>query len=322
MNTKSKLVYVILIVLIATFSFGCDLTDVEQSPSDNATDNTTSQAISLDPEQETTRAAAQDPNDITDGEVTVHVMDVGEGLSVLIDNKDQEFLIDGGYAKYGKSISEYIGDYVDGPIEYVVATHSHADHVGGLAQIYKDYDALHTIYGDRGTSNQFKAYENGAKNEPDASYEEDENETLALGEGVNVKIIDTVDGDKNTNNNSVVMLFDILGEKVLVTGDAEDKVEKLFADKIGEVDIYVVAHHGSETSSSQILLDKIKPTYGLISSAGPDYSYHNPDPAVIKRLDNMDTIMYATYISGTIVVTIKGKNLDFSPPDSEILTAN
>jgi beta-lactamase superfamily II metal-dependent hydrolase len=102
--------------------------------------------------------------------VTIHVFDVGEGLAVLIDDGDVEVVIDGGYKQYGAPFSDYIKPYVDGDIEYVIATHSHADHVGGLAQIYQDYQVDHTIYGDTGTSGQYKDFENAAMAEPNSDF--------------------------------------------------------------------------------------------------------------------------------------------------------
>jgi beta-lactamase superfamily II metal-dependent hydrolase len=256
-----------------------------------------------------------------DGAVSIHVFDVGEGLAVLIDDGETEVVIDGGYKQYGAPFSEYIKPYVDGDIEYVIATHSHADHVGGLAQIYADYQVDHTIYGDTGTSKQYLNFENAAKAEPNSDIKKKVTETIPLSDGVTLSIIEVMDDDKNTNNNSVVSVLDAGGKKALITGDAEEKTEKLLAGLIGGVDIYVVGHHGSETSSSQAFLDEIRPAYGLISSQGPGKgSYNNPDARVLTRLDALGAAMYATYRSGTIVATISGGAITLSPPASERIT--
>ncbi|MDR1358035.1 MAG: hypothetical protein LBJ48_01570, partial [Coriobacteriales bacterium] len=114
---------------------------------------------------------------------------------------------------------------------------------------------------------------------------------------------------------------DVGGIKTLITGDAEDKTEQLLSGRIGDVDIYVVGHHGSETSSSQTFLDEIRPEYGIISSQGPNVgSYDNPDIEVLRRLSKLGTVMYATYRSGTIVATIDGSGISLSPPESEQIT--
>jgi beta-lactamase superfamily II metal-dependent hydrolase len=253
---------------------------------------------------------------------TIHVFDVGEGLAVLIDDGDVEMIIDGGYKQYGVPFSNYIKPYIDGDIEYVIATHSHAEHVGGLAQIYADYQIDHTIHGDTGTSGQYKDFEHAAQTEPDSDFKNDETVTLALSEGVSLSIIDIIDDDRNTNNNSVISVLDVGGKKTLITGDAEAKAEQPLHGLIGDVDIYVVGHHGSETSSTQALLDEIRPEYGIISSQGPNKGkYKNPDIEVLKRLSAFGTQLYATYRSGTIVVTIDGGAITLSPPVSERITS-
>jgi beta-lactamase superfamily II metal-dependent hydrolase len=219
------------------------------------------------------------------------------------------------------SFSNYIEPYIDGNIEYVIATHSHADHVGGLAQIYADYQIDHTIYGDSGTSGQYKDFEQAAQAEPDSDFKNDETETITLSEGVSLSIIDVIDDDRNTNNNSVISVLDVGGKKTLITGDAEAKAEQPLLGLIGDVDIYVVGHHGSETSSTQALLDEIRPEYGIISSQGPNKGkYNNPDIEVLKRLSAFGTQMYATYCSGTIVAKIDNGTITLSPSLSERIT--
>jgi competence protein ComEC len=142
-----------------------------------------------------------------------------------------------------------------------------------------------------------------------------------LSDGVTLSIIDVVDGDSNTNNNSVISLLDVGGKKTLITGDAEAKAEQPLLGLIGDIDIYVVGHHGSETSSSQAFLEEIRPEYGIISSQGPNIgSYNNPDIEVLKRLSSRGTQMYATYRSGTIVATIENGTITLSPPLNERIT--
>jgi beta-lactamase superfamily II metal-dependent hydrolase len=261
------------------------------------------------------------PSDPSSSSVSIHVFDVGEGLAVLIDDGNAEAVIDGGYAKYGELLSNYIHRYVDGDIEYVIATHSHADHVGGLARIYADYQVDHTIYGDTGTSGQYRDFEGAATSEPNSDFKNDETETIALSEGVTLSIIDTIDDDKNTNNNSVISVLAVGGIKTLITGDAEDKTEQLLSGRVGDIDIYVVGHHGSETSSSQAFLDEIRPEYGIISSQGPNVgTYNNPDTEVLHRLSDLGTVMYATYRSGTIVAMIDANGISLSPSESERIT--
>jgi beta-lactamase superfamily II metal-dependent hydrolase len=221
-------------------------------------------------------------------------------------------LIDAGYKQFGGAVSAKIKPYIDGALDYVIATHSHADHVGGLTQIYADYDVKHTIYGDTGTSQQYKNYENAAKTEPGATFKNDEKETINLAAGVTMSILDPTDTDSNTNNNSVITILNANGIKTIITGDAEAKTENLILGQIGDVGIYIVGHHGSETSSSQPFLNEIKPEHAIISSVGPEGKYANPNPGVIERLLGIGSKIYGTHISGDITATIKDGKITIS----------
>jgi competence protein ComEC len=96
--------------------------------------------------------------------------------------------------------------------------------------------------------------------------------------------------------------------------------ERLLLGKIGRVDVYVIGHHGSETSSSQPFLDEIRSEYGIISTAGPTHRDNNPDGDVMQRLSGIGTKLFATYRSGNIVVTFDNGQIQLSPPISEQIT--
>jgi competence protein ComEC len=278
-------------------------------PADSTSDKTTTPTATTAPRDDTITATAE-----------IHAFDVGEGLALLVDSGQTEIIIDGGYKQYGEPFAEYIRPYVDGDIELVIATHSHADHVGGLTTIYNEYQVNKTIYGDKGTSGQFKAFWEAANNEPDSSVINDEDMTIDFDEGLSVTTIETVDDDSNTNNNSVISLLDIGGVKALVTGDAEDKIERKLAGAIGDVDIYFVGHHGSETSNTQSLLEEIRPDICIISSEGPAKQYENPNRYVMERLLAFTPDIFATYMSGNIVVTIDDGDISVSADDGDRLT--
>jgi beta-lactamase superfamily II metal-dependent hydrolase len=260
----------------------------------------------------------------------VHVFNVGEALSVLIDDEGTEVLIDAGNDRDGPGIVGKIAPYVvDGTIEYVIATHSHADHIGGMEDIYGAYQVNRTIYGDTGTTQQFSEFMDAAQNEPSSTVKEDEDETIELPGGARLTILDILDGATNTNNNSVISVLEADGHRMLITGDAEDEkseslgaalLKRLEQDALFPVDVYIVGHHGSETSSSQGLLSLIAPTFALISSEGPDGRYKNPDEGVIARLMAANSRVFATYRSGDIDITFSADGARLSAPDSERLT--
>ncbi|MDR1043314.1 MAG: MBL fold metallo-hydrolase [Clostridiales Family XIII bacterium] len=313
----------LLLAVIIIFSFaacggaGEESGNYQQSETPAAADDAASQTAD---ESETSEPAVSNSDETTIASAEIHAFDVGEGLALLVDSGQTEIIIDGGYKQYGEPFADYIRPYVDGDIELVVATHSHADHVGGLTAIYDEYQVDKTIYGDEGKSGQFKAFWEAANNEPNSSVINDEDMTIDFDGGLSITTIETVDDDSNTNNNSVVSLLDVGGVKTLVTGDAEDKIERKLAGAIGDVDIYVVGHHGSETSSTQALLEEIRPEVCIISSEGPTKKYENPNWFVMERLLDFTPEIYATYISGNIVVTVDDGDISVPADDGDRLT--
>jgi competence protein ComEC len=269
--------------------------------------------------------------------VTVTVFAVGEALSVFIDDGDTEILIDGGNdggkRKDGGTVAEYLSEKIeDGILEYVIATHSHSDHIGGLDEdIYGIFEVSHTIYGDKGTSEQYSQFWKAANSEENSEVHEDVDEVITLSDGVTLSVFDILDGDKNTNNNSGIALFDYYGKTMLITGDAEDEksktvhealVDRLNKESVEDIDVYIVGHHGSETSSSSELIELIKPKYAIISSVGPNHgSYKNPDVSVLKRLEDIKAKIFATYVSGDILITFDKNGVSLSTPDSELVTS-
>jgi beta-lactamase superfamily II metal-dependent hydrolase len=152
---------------------------------------------------------------------------------------------------------------------------------------------------------------------------------IALPNSATLTVLDVLDGDSSTNNNSVVTVLGVDGRKVLVTEDAEDERSKvaqtalagrLQSERLYPIDVYIVGHHGSETSNSAELLSLIKPTFALISREGPNGRYHNPDITVMERFAAADATVYATYRSDDMVISFDEDGIKLSPPDSKQLT--
>jgi beta-lactamase superfamily II metal-dependent hydrolase len=181
---------------------------------------------------------------------------------------------------------------------------------------YCHYVHLHELFCERALNPKSKTAtgtkvehdtRRATSHEPNSDFTKKVTVTIPLSNGVNLSTSDAMNGDKSSNNNSVISVLDVDGKKALVTGDAETKTERLHAGLIADIDVYVVGHHGSETSSSQAFLDEMRPAYGRIGSQGlSNGSYNNTDDRLPKRLNALGTEMYVTYRSGTIVTTISG----------------
>lgn len=244
-------------------------------------------------------------------ELKVYFLDVGQADCVLIQNENENMLIDAGNNEDGKKIVTYLKNLGITNFKYVVGTHPHEDHIGGLDNIIKDFNIEKVLLPD--------AYTTTATFEEVLIALEDKNlnfevpkigQTFSLGEA-RIEAIYTESNPEDLNDASIVLRVDFGENSFLFSGDATSRIENKILDKNIDVDIYKVAHHGSSYSNSELFLSKVSPSIGIIS-AGQNNSYNHPHTEVVKRLEKMNVKLYRTDKVGTILVTSDGKNFDIT----------
>lgn len=244
------------------------------------------------------------------GMLSVHYLDVGQGDSIFIELPNQKcMLIDAGENMYGKSITEYINNLGYTNIDYLVATHPHADHIGSMAYVVK-HNNIGVIYMPKVTTTT-KTYENLLTAIADKGLKVksakagmniiDDNDF-----SINILAPVTIDED-NLNNCSVILKITYKNDSFLFLGDAEKKeLETVTADMSAEV--LKVGHHGSRTSTTKALLEKVNPKYAVIS-LGKDNSYGHPHKSTLKLLDEFGVETYRTDENGTVVISTEGSGV-------------
>lgn len=250
-----------------------------------------------------------------DSSFEIHYFDVGEADSALVECDGQTLLIDGGNPKSSQFLYAYLEQNEINYIDYMVCTHAHEDHVGGLAgalnyaQVGKAFAPVAEY--DSRAFNSYVKYLNQQGKEITGPLP---GECFMLG-SAEVTILAPIDmslAENNINNSSIVLRIIYGSTSFIFTGDAEEAEEKTILEVGYELESTVlkVGHHGSQTSTSEEFLDKVAPKYCVIS-VGKDNQYEHPSADVIQRLQSIDAIIYRTDINGEIICYSNGKNVSF-----------
>ncbi len=241
----------------------------------------------------------------------VHYIDVGQADCALVICDDETMLIDGGNVGDSSKVASYLKKHDIDELDYVVCSHAHEDHVGGLSGALSVAEAERVFAPE--TEADSKAYKNFVKkvNEQGIEIENPSvGETAMLGNSY-VEFLGPIDEKgADTNNTSIVMKITYGNTSFLFTGDAERAEEEdiLMSGANLKSTVLKVGHHGSETSSSYPFLREVMPQYAVIS-VGEDNSYGHPDDEVLSRLNDAGVEIYRTDESGDIIMQSDGDNI-------------
>ena len=202
--------------------------------------------------------------------------------------------------------------YVDGKLDYLIATHPDADHIGGLDDVLRAYQVGTIIdSGCPASTRSYRDYLTAAQNEAGAVISYSRSDHYDLGRNSALYLIDTGSDWDNANDNSVVCQLIAGNVQVLFTGDMTQDVEKARLGLFGDIDVLKVGHHGSAYSTSAGFLQVVRPEYAVISyKVGNDY--HHPAKSALRRLLEAGATIYGTGKSGSVVLTTDGTSYTFN----------
>lgn len=240
----------------------------------------------------------------------VHYLDVGQGDSIFIELPNNEtMLIDAAESYQSENIINYLKNLNYKKIDYVIGTHPHTDHIGGLKDIINTFE-IGKIYMPKVVSTT-KTYESLLMAIKDKNLKIN---TAKAGtsiidtDALKINILAPTNSTyTELNNYSVVTKITYGTTKFLFMGDAEKLSENEIKEDV-TADVIKIGHHGSNTSSSIDFIKKVNAKYGIIS-VGLNNKYNLPKEEIITNWENSGTKIYLTSINGTITASSDGTNI-------------
>lgn len=227
----------------------------------------------------------------------INIVDIGQGLFINLQYKGHSFVFDCG------STSENCGEYTSLPyllknnisiIDAMFISHWHSDHYNGANKILSNLEVKNVYASSEDNENLLLKSALILKSK----------KSIIVSKDLKIDILwpDKDYKSENENNMSNVYMIKCGNTKILLAGDIEKDVESIILDRLEDVDIVVVPHHGSKTSSTQEFIDKIKPEIAILSYGRNNYGI--PHQEVIERYLKNDSKVLKTYEDGEINIMV------------------
>ncbi|MBR3630239.1 MAG: MBL fold metallo-hydrolase [Oscillospiraceae bacterium] len=280
-KAKNKIIYAVVVVLLAVVALISGRLHMEYKPASGGKQ--------------------------ADAPFQVHVLDIGQGDSILVIADGHAMLVDGGEPAAAPRILRYLQEKGISKLDYVAATHAHADHIGGLAEVIKAYPPKNIIEpvcaGELlPVTSTYEAYLDAAEGSGARFRALRSGDRFKVGGARITVLAPDTDTAQDLNNLSLVLRVQYGDCTCLLTGDMEmPEEEQILAHKYDlHADFLKVGHHGSESSCSEAFLAAVRPDYAAIS-CGKDNDYGHPHKETLNRLHAYTDKVYVTAKQGDIV---------------------
>ena len=286
-NTKIKVIesIVAIVILVLLGIFG--------------TENEISNKLVNKEEQETVSQVSTNSN------LEVYFIDVGQADSILVKNNDETMLIDAGNNEDGKDVVNFIKEKGISKLNYVIGTHPHEDHIGGLDDVINSDLEIQNVFMPKIQTNTktFEDVLDAISNKGLTITAPKKGDSFKIGETNCEVMTDSIINEKNLNLSSIVIRLQFGNNSILFMGDSE--IENEETRNWPKTDVLKVGHHGSLTSTSENFLNQVRPSYAIIM-VGRDNNYKLPKEEIIDKLNKMGTQIHRTDEEGTIEMIMDG----------------
>lgn len=246
------------------------------------------------------------------------MLNVGQGLSVLIQSDGHNMLYDGGNRAHSSYVVAYLQQHGIDSLDYMVASHYDEDHIAGLVGVLNTTPVSTILCPDYQADS--KIYESFVKGEETSGAQiehPDAGEEYLLGDA-KIEVLQDDSSLEEANNRSIAVKVSYDTFSMLLTGDAEQEAEEemICSGQDLHADLYVAGHHGSSSSSSQDFLTAVDPSYVWIS-CGAYNSYGHPHKETMEKLEKDGIQMFRTDRQGEVSVYTDGNSYWFSTTPSD-----
>lgn len=241
----------------------------------------------------------------------IHVIDVGKADAILIRSQGHAALLDAGTVLDGMNVVNYLTRFGVEDLDYAIVSHPDEDHVGGMSEVLWNKPVKVLVQNNdpgKAESPHYSDLQTAARRLSVECRRAEAGDSFWLGAAC-FTVLGPISYGDSANDNSLVIRLDCGDFSALFCGDAEKAAEKELAASGADLraDLLKVGHHGSETSSTQEFLDKVRPKYAVIS-VGRDRN-KLPRESVLRRLEEMGAQVFRTDVSGDVVFQYDGDGL-------------
>ena len=261
--------------------------------------------------------------------VYVHFVDVGQGSATLIQQGSSAILIDAGEKDYGDYLVKYINSCGVNEIEYIVASHPHSDHIGGICDVLEEYPVGEIIMPELSEINTptTRVYENLLNTVIDKDIDAvfidgKKGYSFSLDKNIDVEVLGPVEQVKDLNDMSVICRVSAFDTEFMILGDAEkQELSSVYSNPLNDTvslinsknpfksDVIAMGHHGSDTSLHKKFLAAVDADVAVIS-CGKDNSYGHPHEKTLDYIEKQKMTLYRTDTDGDIVFKCTDKGYE------------
>ena len=291
----------------------------ETSPVETDAQSITSETAEPTPsDEEAPKGTPMDENEKTGFSMTM--LDVGQGLALLIEADGHFMLYDGGGQARSSYVVSYLKQHGVSELDYMVASHYDEDHISGLVGVMNTTKVNALLSPDYTRDTHiYESFRSMVRNKAIPEQHPLQGERYTLG-SAEIRVLGPVMYDPYGDNDNSIVLKIIYGDfSCILSGDAEGSEEYSVLRNNTDIsaDLYVVGHHGSADSSGSDFVKAIGPKYAFLS-VGKDNPYGHPNPVTLNTLMDNNVQLFRSDRQGEVTVTTDGRSVSIDKPPVDI----